>query len=329
MRAFVTGATGFIGGHVARTLRADGWDVVALVRDPRKAAPLEDAGVTLAPGDVTKPKGLAEAMRGSDAVFHLAAYFVMGSRNRAAAFKTNVDGTEAVLQAATDASVPRVVYGSSIAALGTGPFGSVGDESRVHTGRYASVYEESKWAAHQVAHRLATKGVPVVMTMPCAVYGPDDPSVMGKLILMFARRSMPIFAFRDSLVSWVHVDDVARGMIQAFEKGMPGEDYILGGENETIMGLLTRLGRITHVHPPKVWVPHRMMGALVPVGTLFSRFTGQPPGVLRDVYRTLDGSLAFSSAKAQREIGYTYRSVEEGFGSYLTRRAGGRGRSRP
>ncbi|MGZ4204230.1 MAG: NAD-dependent epimerase/dehydratase family protein [Actinomycetota bacterium] len=320
MRAFVTGATGFIGGPLARALRADGWDLIALVRRPEKAARLSELGVTIVRGDLTKPDGFSEAMRGCDVMFHLAAFHVMGSRDRSTAFRTNVDGTQAVLRAAGDAAVARVVHCSSTAAIGTGPFGSVGDETRAHNGRFASIYEESKWAAHQVAHRLASEGLPVVMTMPCAVYGPGDPSLLGRLIHLVAYRHMPVFAFRDSVVSWVHVEDVARGLIRAAERGTPGEDYILGGENESISGLLARIGRITGVRPPRAWLSYRAMKAMIPLGSVVSRIIGQAPGVLEEVYRTLDGSLAFSSTKAQRELGYTYRSVEEGFGSYLGRR---------
>jgi dihydroflavonol-4-reductase len=317
MRAFVTGATGFIGNRLVSTLRADGWDVTALVRTPEKAGRLRELGIDLVAGDVTEPDGLPAAMRDADVVFHLAAHFVMGSRDRPTAFTINVDGTQAVLRAAQEASVARIVYCSSIAALGNGASGSIGDETRVHDGRFASVYEESKWAAHIAAHTVAAEGVPIVMTMPCAVYGPGDPSVLGKLILLLAHRHMPVFAFRDSIVSWVHVDDVARGMIQAAEKGRSGEDYILGGENESISGLLERLGHLTGIRAPRLWVPQRMMGAIVPLGSLVSRVIGQPPAVLADVYRTLDGSLAFSSAKAESELGYRYRSIEEGFGPYV------------
>jgi nucleoside-diphosphate-sugar epimerase len=179
------------------------------------------------------------------------------------------------------------------------------------------VYEESKWAAHQIAHRMAAEGVPVVIVMPGAVYGPGDPSFLARLLELVAKHHVPIFAFRDSMVSWVHVDDVVDGIVRAHEKGRPGEDYILGGENETVRGLLERFGHITGVRAPRWWLPRAGMRATLPLGPLIARAFGQSPGAVRDVFRTLDGSIAFSSAKAQRELDYRFRSIEDGFGPYL------------
>src|SRR5689334_7988243 len=142
VRAFVTGGTGFIGGRMVERLLGDGWDVAALVRAPERAARIRDLGATLVPGDVTQPETFCDAMKGAGAVFHLAAYYALGVSDRDQMMRINVGGTEAVLRAAGEASVPRIVYCSSIAALGSGPHGSVGDETREHHGDFPSIYEE-------------------------------------------------------------------------------------------------------------------------------------------------------------------------------------------
>jgi len=318
MRALVTGATGFIGGRLVNRLLDDGWTVSALVRDPNKASSLAGRGVELIQGDLTQPETFKRAMKNVDTLFHFAAYFVIGGTDREMAFKTNVEGTEEMLRAGAEAGVGHIVYCSSVAALGRGPHGSVADETQSHSGRFPSVYEESKWAAHQVAHRIAAKGAPVVTVMPGAVYGPGDPSFLARMLVLVSKHHIPIFAFRRSMVSWVHVDDVVDGVMRARDKGRFGEDYILAGENETIEGLLRRIGAITGVRPPRLWFPRGGVRATLPLGSLISRALGAPPGAMRDVFNTLDGSIAFSSAKAEHDLGYHYRSIEEGFGPYLT-----------
>jgi dihydroflavonol-4-reductase len=323
VRAFVTGGTGFIGGRVIDALLRHGHEVVALVRSPERATHLRDRGTTVVAGDVTDAESVRAAINGADTVFHIAAYYALGVDDRDAMFRTNVGGTENVLTATRDAGTPKVVYCSSQAALGGGPPGSVGDETREHSGAFGSVYEESKWRAHQAARDHAAKGLDVVSVMPCAVYGPDDVSFLGVLLRLYAKRRLLVCSFRDSTVSWVHVDDVADGIVRAAENGRPGEDYVLGGDNETIGGMLARLEPITGIRPPRIWVPLGLMRASLPIGPLMSRLMGQASGAVRDGYRTLETSIAFSSAKAERELGYKHRSIEEGMPPVIAALAAG------
>jgi dihydroflavonol-4-reductase len=317
LRAFVTGGTGFIGGRMVERLLEEGWDVTALVRSPDRAARIRERGASLVIGDITEPMTFEDAMTGADAVFHLAAYYALGVDDREQMMRINVGGTEAVLGAAGHAGVPRIVHCSSIAALGSGPKGSVGDETREHHGDFPSIYEESKWFAHEVAARLASDGLPIVTVMPGAVYGPGDVSFISVLLGLYARRRLLVCSFRDSDCSWVHVDDVVDGMARAAEKAPPGETYVLGGDNDTIGGLLDRIAPITGIKPPRIWVPDWVVYASMPLSPLISRLLNQAPGAVRDGAKLLRGSIAFSSAKAQRDFGYHYRSVEEGLPPYI------------
>jgi len=317
VRAFVTGGTGFIGGRMVERLLDDGWDVSALVRSPERAARIRDRGATLVLGDVTEPETFEDAMKGADALFHLAAYCALGVSDRELMRRINVGGTEAILRAAGEASVPRILYCSSIAALGSGPQGSVGDETREHHGDFPSIYEESKWFAHEIALGLVKDGLPIVSVMPGAVYGPGDVSFISVLLGLYARRRLVVCSFRDAVCSWVHVDDVVDGMVRAVEKAPAGETYVLGGDNESIGGLLERVAPYTGIKPPRVWVPGWVTRASMPLSPLFSRLLKQAPGAVRDGTKLLSGSIAFSSAKAERDFGYRFRPVEEGLPQYI------------
>jgi len=323
VRAFVTGGTGFIGGRMVERLLDDGWEVSALVRSPERAARIRDRGATLVLGDVTEPGTFEGPIKGADAVLHLAAYYALGVDDRERMMRINVQGTEDVLRAAGDAHVPRILYCSSVAALGSGPPGSVGDETRVHHGEFPSVYEESKWLAHEATLRLVAGGLPVVSVMPGAVYGPGDVSFISVLLGLYAKRRLVVCSFRDSVASWVHVDDVVDGMARALEKAPGGESYLLGGDNESIGGLLARIKPLTGIKPPSVWVPDWVARASMPLSPLLSRMLKQAPGAVRDGTRTLSGSLAFTSAKAERDFGYRFRPVEEGLPPYIEMLAAG------
>ena len=308
MRAFVTGATGFIGGALARHLRANDWDVTALVRTPSKASDL-DVAVHL--GDVTSRSGLADAMREHDVVFHLAAWYALGARDRARMEAINIGGTTNVLEAAREAGVPKVVYCSSVAALGPNPPGIVGDETKVHDGDFGSLYEETKHRAHMVAHRFASEGMNVSTVMPGAVYGPGDDSVMGTLITWYAKRMLLALPFAEAGISFAHVDDVAAGIASAREGG-PGEDYILGGENVTIGELFARAAPVTGIKSPRVRLSTAMIKRTAFISPVLAKLMGEEPDMIGDAVANMRGSWMFSSAKASKDFGYSYRGAVEG-----------------
>lgn len=312
MRAFVTGATGFIGGRLTVKLLERGWKVTALVRSPERAAAIKKRGVTLVAGDVTEPATLDGPMRRADAVFHLAAWYALGVADRHGMYKVNVKGTEHVMAAAADAGVPRIVYCSSAIALGSDPEGAVGDEMRRHSGHFGSVYEETKWQAQEKVRALAAAGAPIVTVMPTAVYGPGDPSMVGVLVRLYAKGWLVACPFQDASFSWVHVEDVAEGIARAHEHGRSGEEYLLAGDNDTVGGLFRRAESLTGIRAPRWSVPRRLVRLAVPLGPLVGRALGQAPNILADALESLDGSWTFSSEKAQAELGYTFRSIEEG-----------------
>jgi len=312
MRAFVTGATGFIGGHVARRLAETGWQVTALARSPENAGGLKDLGITLVPGDITEPSTLEGPMAKADAVFHLAAWYQLGVTDRMKMFQINVKGTENVMAVASEAGVPKIVHCSSVAALGVHEPGEIPDETHRHTGRYTSVYEETKWQAHELVHEFAAEGLPVVTVMPGAVYGPGDTSVLGVLMRYYAKGWLIACPFMEAGVSWVRVEDVADGFLAAHDKGRPGEDYILGGDNATIREMLTRVAPLTGTKVPRFSLGPRLMRLSLPLSPIVGKILRQPPGIVRDGIESLTGSIEFSSDKARRELGYAFRSVEEG-----------------
>lgn len=303
---------------MARALVARGWDVVALVRSPERAAHLREMGVSLVGGDVTEPATLSSPMRRCDAVFHLAAWYVIGAADRQRMWATNVGGTENVLEEAAVAGVPRIVYCSSIAALGRGAPGEIRYESSVHPGVFPSSYEETKWRAHLIARELAAGGLPIVTVMPGAVYGPGDPSVLGLMVRYYARGWLIAFPRVTGEFSWVHVDDVAEGIVKAYEMGRDGEEYCLGGENASIGELLAKLEAVTGIRPPRFTVPDKLVSLSRPVGPLVARLMGQEPRFLEEGIASMSGSYMMSSDKAVKEIGYTFRSAEEGFGETVT-----------
>lgn len=312
MRALVTGATGFIGGRLARTLTESGYRVTALVRSPDRATALRELGATLVAGDVTEPATLEGPMRRAEIVFHLAAWYQMGVADRAKMYQINVRGTEHVLDAASAAGVRRVVHCSSVAALGCHPTGDISSETSEHPGTFGSAYEETKWEAHRRAAAAAAAGAPVVIAMPGAVYGPGDTSVLGALLRFYAKGRLVACPFQDAGFSWVHVDDVAAGLVAAGEKGRDGEPYILGGENLSIRDLLRDLEPITGIRPPRFEVPSWLVRASRPLSPLIGRVVGAGPRIVADGIASMRGSWMAFSTKAERELGYAYRSVADG-----------------
>lgn len=296
---------------MAQRLVDRGWQVTALARSPERTGALREMGVTVVPGDVTEPASLAGPMRRADAVFHLAAWYALGVTERTKMFQINVKGTENVMWEAAEAGVERVVCCSSVIALGNHPPGETPDETKRHSGRFGSVYEETKYLAHEKVRELAQGGLPVVTVMPGAVYGPGDPSILGVLMRFYAKGWLVACPFQDAGFSWVRVEDLADGILAAYEKGRLGEDYILGGDNATIGELFQRVEPLTGIRAPRFGVPAWLMRAGLPLSPAIGRMIGQPPKILRDGLESLTGSWEFSSEKARRELGYTFRSVED------------------
>jgi nucleoside-diphosphate-sugar epimerase len=315
MKVFVTGGTGFIGGHVVRKLRERGDDVVALVRDPQKGAELASTGCELVSGTLADVDVIRHGMEGCDAVIHGAAVYEVGipvSEHRAM-YEANVVGTENVLGAALDANVPKVVYISTVAVFGN-THGKVVDESYEPPGTdFTSYYEQTKYEAHQVAKRLiAEDGLPCVIVQPGGVYGPDDHSAVGKQINDFVAGRMPLLAFPDLGFNMVHVEDVADGVLLGLDRGTAGEAYVLGGQITTMRELIEATARVTGRKAPKRSMPTPMLKALTPIGPVVGKIMGQPPN-LRELISSADGVTFWAKHdKALSKLDYSPRGLEDG-----------------
>ncbi len=314
MKVFVTGGTGFIGGHVVRKLRERGDDVVALVRSAEKGAALAELGAELAHGTLADRDAIRAAMDGCDAVIHGAAVFEVGIRDseRKPMYDANVVGTENVLGAALEARTPKVVYVSTVAAFGN-TRGEVVDETYQHPGdSFTSYYEQTKYEAHQAAKRMIAEGLPCVIVQPGGVYGPDDHSAIGKQMSDFARGRLPALAFPEVGMNMVYVEDVADGVILALDRGKVGESYIIGDQITTMRDLIESLGGVIGKRPPRFTIPTGMLRAIAPAGPLVGKMMGQPPN-LRELISSADGVTFWGrSDKAHDELGYTPRGLEQG-----------------
>jgi nucleoside-diphosphate-sugar epimerase len=310
MRYFVTGATGFIGSRLVRQLVSAGHDVVALIRRPSDGPPLEALGVEVARGDIREPATLAPPMAGVDGVFHLAAWYRVGARDQSEAEAINVQGTRNVLEAAAAAGVPRTVYTSTIAVFGdTG--GKVVDESYRHDGPWLSEYDRTKWRAHyEVALPMMEAGLPLIIVQPGLVIGPGDPSNVGDALRSYLRRRLPVIPTQGGC--WAHVDDTARGHVQAMERGRIGAAYILAGECHMWEDALRIAHEITGIRPPRVVLPAavarlashlmRPIAALLPV----------PQNYHPETLRVASGTrYCADDARARREIGWSPRPLRD------------------
>jgi nucleoside-diphosphate-sugar epimerase len=315
MDVFLTGGTGFIGGEVARRLRARGDGVRALVRDRGRAQRLADLGCELVVGDLSDERALQAACSGADAVVHAAAVYEVGvpEDRRSVLVDANVGGTERVLGAALAAGVRKAVYVSTVAVFGN-TRGEVADETWVRREGVpsTSVYETTKADAHRRAMEIAARGLPLVVVQPGVVYGPGDPSTFGELLRQFLTGRLPALPFPGFGMTPVHRDDVAAGVLLALDAGVAGESYVLAGEPTTNRELLTVLARVAGRKPPSRTVPTVVLKALAPAGRVVGPLLGFPPN-LRELISSSDGVTFWArSDKARRELGWSSRPLEEG-----------------
>jgi dihydroflavonol-4-reductase len=314
VRAFVTGATGFIGGRLARRLRERGDEVVALVRSETRAAPLRDIGCELVRGDLGAVEAIRDGCRGCDAAFHVAAIYEVGvaRSRRDELFEANVRGTELVLDTAADLGVARIVYVSTIGAFGnTG--GRVVDEAHRHSHEsYLSLYEETKALAHDAAVERIDRGGPVIIVQPGGVYGPGDTSDLATLMHRIRRGRLPFRFFPEAGFNWVHVDDVIDGILLAHDRGRIGESYVLGGQLGTMGDMISAVARASGRRPPRATLPAWLAKAGIPFGPLVGKALGTGPN-LAEMIRSADGVTYWATdQKARRELGYAPRDLETG-----------------
>ncbi len=322
--AFVTGASGFLGWHVARLLQERGYRVRALVRPGSRVTDLD---LEIASGDLRDAASLERAVAGCRLVFHVAADYRLWAKHPGELYRSNVDGTRNLLQAAKSAGVERVVYTSTVGCIGI-PHGGVGTEDTpVSLADMAGDYTRSKFMAEQVALEFARGGLPVVIVNPTAPIGDHDvkPTPTGKIVLDFLNGDMP--AFIDTGLNVVDVRDTAEGHLLAADRGRAGERYILGSENLTLAQILEKLATITGRKAPTVRLPYAVAYCAGACSTAWARISGKPPRVPLNGVRMARKKMWVTHEKAARELGFQpgpadvalRRAVEWFTGLYLQR----------
>ena len=314
MKALVTGATGFVGAAVGRALTQAGWDLRALVRRGADRRNLRDFPVEPIEGDLADPRSLRTALEGCDALFHVAADYRLGVRDPAPLYAVNVEGTRNVLAAARDAGIRRVVHTSSVATIGIPDDGTPGDErTPVSLDAMIGHYKRSKYLGEQAALQFARDGLDVVIVNPSTPVGPGDvkPTPTGRIVLDAASGRIP--AYVDTGLNVVHVDDVAAGHLAAFERGRTGERYILGGENLSLRAILAEVAGLVGRRPPRVELPYAAVLPIAVVADGIGRLTGRQFTISLEGVRMARKRMYFSSAKAERELGYRARPPAEAF----------------
>jgi len=301
--AFVTGGSGFVGANLVRALLERGWAVRALVRGA--AENLAGLAVERIAGDLFRPD-LAGALRGCDALFHVAAFYSLRRRDAAEVVRANVGGTQAILAAARAAGVPRVVYTSSVAAIGVRADGRPADETyQSPRERLVGVYKRSKFDAEEAARAAVRAGLDVVIVNPSTPIGPWDrkPTPTGEIIVRFGSGRMP--GYVETGLNLVDVADVVRGHLLAYERGVTGERYILGGENLDLLALLERLAPLVGRPAPRLRIPYPVALAYAALAESIATLRGVQPEVEVEAVRMSRQRMFYDIAKARETLGYT------------------------
>ena len=309
-RVLVTGGTGFVGGAVARLLRMRGKDVIAPVRDRRRSGDLADYGITVVEEDLSDVRALAELLRDVDGVIHAAGSYRVGITRdeRGAMWDANIGTTTRVLDAAELARTPRVVSVSTVNYFGN-TRGRVVDETYRRDLRdgFLSWYDETKFGAHEVARQRIGAGAPVIIVLPSQVYGPGDPSQLGDQLRAAHDGRLRYRVLDEVAFGWVHVDDLASGMIAALERGSAGGSYVLSGPRHRLGDAIATAARVGNRRPPTIGIPTGLLSVVAAIGGRLGR-----PG-LREVVSSGAGVTYWAtSEKAERELDFGPRSLEDG-----------------
>jgi dihydroflavonol-4-reductase len=312
MLAFITGATGFVGSHVARALADQGADLRLLVRANSNLKNIQDLKADLFTGDLRDPASLEKGIAGCDAIFHVAADYRLWVRDPDEMYRANVEGTRAILAAARANKVRRVVYTSSVATMGFTQGALADEDSPVDLEKMIGPYKRSKFMAEQVAIEAAHAGQDLVIVNPTTPVGERDikPTPTGRIVVDFLKKKFP--AYVDTGLNLVDVKECARGHIAALEKGRSGERYILGGENLTLKQILDKLAAITGLPSPTIRVPYIVALATGVVDELVTgRILGREPRATIDAVRMGRKKMFVTSAKAERELGWSCVPVDD------------------
>jgi dihydroflavonol-4-reductase len=312
-QVLVTGSTGFIGSAVARLLIAEGASVRLIVRSDSRRDNIQRLHAKVIVGDLRDPNAVRQAVQGVSAVFHVAADYRMWAQDPQEIITNNREMTRCVMEAALQAGVARVVYTSSVATLEPFADGRSSDESRPLAEDAAiGAYKRSKVIAERLVETMvAQRGLPAIIVNPSAPIGPRDikPTPTGRIVLEAASGRLP--AYVDTGLNLVHVDDVAAGHLAAFRNGRVGERYVLGGQNVELRGVLRDIAELVGRPAPRIRLPRRLLFPYAYVSEVFAAMTGQEPMATIDGLRMAKYYMYFSSAKAERELGYAARPYRE------------------
>jgi nucleoside-diphosphate-sugar epimerase len=310
MKYFLTGATGFVGGSLARQLRNQGHEVIAIVRNPEKASGLKSIGVTVVEGDVTDKESMREAMRGCDGVYHVAGWYKVGVKDKSPGQKINIDGTRYVLELMKELNIPKGVYTSTL-AINSDTKGAVPDESYHFTGKHISEYDRTKAAAHDIADSFIKQGLPLIIVMPGLIYGPDGTSLSDEALRLYLKKKLPLIP-KKSAYCWAHVDDIAHAHILAMEKAKPGSTYIIAGPVHLLTEAFDLANKITGIRKP-IAVPPIMLRITGFFSSLVEGFIPLPEMYNSEALRVQAGvTYLGDNSKAKKELGYNPRPLEQG-----------------
>jgi dihydroflavonol-4-reductase len=304
MKALVTGATGFVGGAVARALVKRGIDVRVIARGGSDLQNLQGLPHELVTGDLRDQASLRSALTGCSQLYHVAAHYALWAKDPSIFYDVNVIGTKNILEAARDVGTERIVYCSTIGAIGLPPSGGLGtEETPVSLEQMAGHYKRSKYLAEQEVLKLAKAGLPVVIVNPSAPVGAADvkPTPTGQIVVDFMKGRMP--AYIETGLNIVDVDDVAAGHLLAMEKGRTGERYILGGKNLMLREVLEILSRLSGVKAPTIKLPRLAILPLAYLNLWVANMTGQPPRIPLEGVKMAKYKMHYDCSKAIRELG--------------------------
>lgn len=318
-RVLVTGGSGFVGSAVLMALGGRGLKLRALVRATSPRTNLAGVDCEIIEGDIADAAAMRRAFEGVRYLFHVAADYRLWARDPGEILRANVAGTRTVMEAALARGVERIVHTSSVATLRAGGAANLVDETaRLAEGEGIGTYKQSKAAAERLVERMVSEqGLPAVIVQPSTPIGPRDikPTPTGRIVVEAARGRIP--AFVDTGLNLVHVDDVAAGHLLALEKGAVGERYILGGQNASLRQLLAHIAALTGRRAPTLSLPRGPLYPLAFVAEAVARITGREPFVTRDALDMAAHHMFFTSAKAERELGYRARPYEEALADAL------------
>ncbi len=312
MKYFVTGATGFVGGRVARMLLQAGHDVIAVVRAPEKARDLAALGVDIRKGDVTDKESMRAPMSGVDGVYHIAGWYKIGTKDKSEGARINIDGTRNVLDLMQMLKIPKGVYTSTL-AVNSDTRGIEVDETYRFTGTHISEYDRTKAEAHKIAEAYIAQGLPLVIVQPGLIYGPGDTSALRDALRQALTRKLPMMP-QKTAYSWAHIDDIAQGHIAAMERGRIGESYNICGPSHTFIEGMRMVEAVSGVKAPSMTGAPGMLKAMSAVMSVIEKLVPVPANYSSEFLRVSAGvTYIGNNAKARRELGFNPRALADGW----------------